>query len=143
MSGSQGATAQGTRGRAPADAASPGVAARVDRIVARLLRAQAAPPDKVSPTGEGWPLQTPVLVSAVRCILRYVFLPFALPLIGIASGAALSILLVLDVVAAIAIVTTLRRLWQTKNPSRWQYLALALVLAVLVSFFFVADAPVI
>ena len=87
-----------------------------------------------------WPFETPLLVSAVRCILRYVVLPFVLPLHGVATGAALGILLTVDVIAAIAIVATLRRLWRLQHPRRWQYLAVAL--AVLVGFFFMSDARV-
>jgi ABC-type iron transport system FetAB permease component len=104
---------------------------------------ETALPGKADLTGDGWPFETPLLVSAVRCTLRYVLLPFVLPLAGLASGAALGVLLVLDAIAAIAIVSTLRRLWRTQHPSRWQYLALALGLAVLVGSFFVTDAPVI
>jgi hypothetical protein len=69
-------------------------------------------------------------------------LPLVLPLLGVATGAALGILLIVDVIAAIAIVATLRRLWRLQHPRRWQYLAVALALAVLVSFFFVNDARV-
>jgi ABC-type iron transport system FetAB permease component len=104
---------------------------------------ETALPGKADLTGDGWPFETPLLVSAVRCTLRYVLLPFVLPLAGLASGAALGVLLVLDAIAAIAIVSTLRRLWRTQHPSRWQYLSLALGLAVLVGSFFVTDAPVI
>jgi hypothetical protein len=77
-------------------------------------------------------------------------LPFVLPLLGVATsttlgivtGAALGILLTLDVIAASAIVATLRRLWRLQHPRRWQYLPVALALAVLVGFFFVNDARV-
>ncbi len=69
---------------------------------------------------------------------RYIVLPFVLPLWGIATGAALGILLTVDVIATIAIVATLRRLWRLQHPRRWQYLALA----VLVGFFFMSDVRV-
>ncbi len=61
---------------------------------------------------------------------------------GIVTGAALGILLTLDVIAAIAIVATLRRLWRLQHPRRWQYLPVALALAVLVGFFVMSDACV-
>jgi len=44
------------------------------------------------------------------------------------------------VIAAIAIVATLRRLWRLQHPRRWQYLPVALALAVLVGFCFMSDA---
>lgn len=96
----------------------------------------------------GWPFETALLVCALRCAVRYIVLPFVLPLAGVATtatsgigtGAALGILLTLDVIAGITIVATLRRLWRLQHPYRWLYLPLALVLAVLVGIFFVIDA---
>jgi hypothetical protein len=107
------------------------------------------PRDAVAATSSP-PFEAPLLVSAVRCTLRYIVLPFVFPLLGVATsatlgivtGAALGILLMLDVIAAISIVATLRRLWRRQHPRRWQYLAVALALAVLVGFFFLSDARV-
>ena len=120
------------------------VVERMDRAVARLLRVQPRPlgPREAVATTSSQPFETPLLVSAVRCLLRYIVLPFVLPLVGVATGAALGILLTVDVIAAIAIVATLRRLWRLQHPRRWQYLALALALAVLVGFLFMSDARV-
>jgi hypothetical protein len=122
----------------------------MDRAVARLLRVRPQPLSAREATAMTRPLQTPLLISAVRCTLRYVVLPFALPLLGITTGAAfaivtgaaLGILLTLDVIAAFAIVTTLRRLWRLQHPRRWRYLPAVLVLGALVGFFFVSEARV-
>jgi hypothetical protein len=86
--------------------------------------------------------ETPVLVAAARCTLRYIALPFGLPPLGVAMGAAVGILLLLDVIAAIAIVAALRRLWRFQHPRRWQYLPVALALMVLVGLFFARDVRV-
>lgn len=125
---------------------------RMDRVVARVLRVQRQPfvPREAVTTTGSRPFETPLLVSGVRCTLRYVVLPFVLPLVGvgasatlgIVTGAALAILLTLDVIAVIVIVATLRRLWRTQHPRRWQYLPVALVLAVLVGLFFMNDVRV-
>jgi len=72
----------------------------------------------------------------------YIVLPFVLPLMGVATGAALGILLTLDVIAAIAILAMLRRLWRLQHPRRWQYLPVALALAVLVGVFLANDMGV-
>lgn len=106
------------------------------------LSVEAVPRDETEITEEGWPFQTSVLVSAVRCTVRYMLLPFVLPLAGIASGAALAVLLVLDVIAGITIVSTLRRLWRAEDPRRWQYLLMALGMTVLIGFFFFTDVRV-
>jgi hypothetical protein len=120
------------------------------RTVGRLARGQPKPrgqPSGVAATSSR-PLETPLLVSGLRCTLRYVVLPLVLPLLGastrsaldIATGAALAVLLTLDVIAAVAILAMLRRLWQARHPRRWLYLPPALLLAVLVVVFFVNDA---
>jgi hypothetical protein len=114
---------------------------RADRTVAGLLRVQAAAPRESVAGEDSWPFETPLLISA-RCILRYAVLPFLLPVAGIAAAAATGLLLMLDAVAAVAIVSTLRRLWRMQHPGRWQYLAGALFLLALVAFFLLNDMAV-
>lgn len=122
---------------------------RLDRVVARALRVAPQPAgsrDVIIRTSSP-PFETPLLVSAVRCLLRYVLLPLVFPLLGLGvnarldlvTGAALGGLLLLDVAAVIAIVATLRRLWHTLHPRRWQYLPVALALVALVGVFIVND----
>ena len=95
------------------------VVERMDRAVVRLLLVQPQPlvPRKSVATTSSWPFETPLLVSAVRCTVRDMVLPFVLPLLGVATGAALGILLTVDMIAAIAIVATLRRLWRLQHPA--------------------------
>jgi hypothetical protein len=83
---------------------------------------------------------TPLLISGVRCILGYIVLPFVLPLVGIATGAAFWIVLVLDTVATISIALTLRRLFGMQHPRRFQYLLAAIALVALYGFFLLNDA---
>jgi hypothetical protein len=128
----------------------PRVAERIDRTVARLLRVQPQPPQEAVAATGSRPFETPLLVAGARCVLRYVVLPFLLPLAGVATGAtlgvvtgaALALLLILDVIAVVAIVATLRRLWRVQHPRRWRYLPLALALTLLVAVFFANDARV-
>jgi hypothetical protein len=125
-------------------------AERIDRAVARLLRVQPQPPQQGVAATESRPFETPLLLAGVRCILRYVVLPFLLPLAGVATGAtlgvvtgaALAILVTLDVIAVVAVVATLRRLWRVQHPRRWRYLPLALALTLLIAIFFANDARV-
>ena len=140
---------QAPRPPAPAPSWSRAVEA-LDRAVARALRVQpqSLVPHQPVPANGSRPFETPLLIAGVRCTMRYIVLPFVLPLLGVATGAtigivtgaALGLLLTLDVIAVIAIVATLRRLWRLHHPRRWQYLPEALVLGVLVGFFFVNDA---
>ena len=132
--------------RAPSS--SRGVA-KIDRAVARLLRVQPQPfvPRDTVPSTESRPFETPLFLAGVRCVLRYIVLPFLLPLAGVATGASLGVvtgavlalLLIVDVIAVGAIVATLRRLWRVQHPRRWRYLPLALAFTLLVAVFFAND----
>jgi uncharacterized membrane protein YidH (DUF202 family) len=96
------------------------------------------------------PLEAPLVLVGVRCVARYVVLPFVLPLVavtlgarpGIVTGLALGILVILDVSAIVSIVATLRWLWRHHHPRRWQYVPVASMLTALVAVFFVNDVRV-
>jgi hypothetical protein len=79
------------------------------------------------------PSAAPLVLIGMRCVARYVLSPFALPFLviatgptrGIVTGAALGVLLILDVLAICSIVIGVRRLWRHQYPRRRQYLAVA------------------
>jgi hypothetical protein len=76
---------------------------------------------------------TSVLVSAVRCILTYLVLPFVAPALGLATGVGPAIGIPIGVVAIACNVMTIRRFWAADHRWRWAYTALALtVIALLV-----------
>jgi hypothetical protein len=81
-----------------------------------------APPG--SAEGARKAFQTSLLVAAVRCVLMYVLFPFVLPAIGVAKGVGPAIGLVINVVAMICIVMSMRRFWRADHPKRWYYGAL-------------------
>jgi hypothetical protein len=89
------------------------------------------------------PLASPLLLVGLRCIARYLLLPFVLPLLGatggIVPGVAFGILMVLDVIAVVSILATLRWLWRHQHPRRWQYLPVAFTLIVVIAVFLVND----
>lgn len=80
-----------------------------------------------------------LMVSAVRCILQYVVLPFVLPLVGIASDSALPVLLLINVLAIGSIFYSLRRFWQVGYAYRWQYLGVAMAALLILSAFIALD----
>jgi hypothetical protein len=85
------------------------------------------------------PLETPVLLVGLRCTVRYVALPVVLPLLGVAAGAALGVVLMLDGLAVISIVAAVRRLWRLRHPRRWRYLPVAVTLIAVVVVMAVSD----
>jgi len=76
-----------------------------------------------------------LLISALRCIVQYIVLPFILPLLGMFSAIPLWASLLLSFVALISLLRSLRILWQYRHPKRFAYLPLAaLMLGVLLIF---------
>ncbi|GIV83234.1 MAG: hypothetical protein KatS3mg052_0241 [Candidatus Roseilinea sp.] len=67
---------------------------------------------------------------ALRCTLRYIVLPFLLPLVGLASTLSATIALVVDAIALITIALNVRRLWHTNW--RWRYMGLAVGMTVII-----------
>ena len=80
-----------------------------------------------------------LLFSGVRCIIMYAILPFILPLIGIAGDFGIYLDIVINVIAIVAIIYSLRRFWTTNYARKWQYLPVAMVAFVLLVAFIGLD----
>ena len=81
------------------------------------------PVDAPAGTAEGArkAFQTSMLVATVRCLLMYIVFPFVLPALGIAKGVGPAIGLVINLVAMVCIVMSMRRFWRADHPKRWAY----------------------
>ena len=86
--------------------------------------ADQAAPESPFATAVGRPVEVErafrwsMIVSAVRCTLAYVVIPFITPLVGFAPGVGPAIGLVIGPVAIAANVWSLRRFWKTGH--RWR-----------------------
>jgi hypothetical protein len=69
---------------------------------------------------------TSIMVSATRCILTYVILPFVAPVLGFAAGVGPIIGIPIGIAAIICNVLTIRRFWAADHRWRWAYTGLAL-----------------
>ncbi len=106
----------------------------LDHWIAWLLRVTPPQPvfAEVAPPGER-ALGISMVLSATRCTLQYIILPFLLPLIGLASNLSLGIVTVLDLAALVLVTTSLRQLWKARHPRRWTFLPLAMIVVVMVA----------
>ena len=71
-----------------------------------------------------------ILISAIRCTLTYVVLPFVAPWIGLAPGIGPGLGLAIGAIAIAANVMSIRRFW--KADHRWKKPVTALHLGVIV-----------
>jgi hypothetical protein len=110
----------------------------LDRTLERLLFIQ-RPRAETIPLSRA-PFKTALAISALRCIVQYVVLPFALPLVGIAGDSPTWLGLICNAIALVALVSSLRRIWTARHPKRFTYLPLALLTLFAIVIFSISDA---
>ena len=108
-----------------------------DVAMRRLLRVPDVPRKK--PPSANRAFSTSIVVSAVRCLLTYVLLPFVAPLIGFASGVGPWIGIPLSVLAVVFNVVSIRRFWLLDHRWRWGYTLIGSSVIVLVVILMVSD----
>ena len=69
-----------------------------------------------------------LLLSAVRCTVQYVLIPFVLPWIGVAAAVPPWLTLGLGGLAILSLARNVRYLWRLHHARRWSYLFLAVVI---------------
>jgi hypothetical protein len=121
---------------------------RLDSLISRILFVRPQP--AVTATDETVSARTAertfnfsLMLSAVRCVIKYVLLPFILPIVGIAGGLATGISLAINAVAIVSIIFSVRRLWQMNYSRKWAYLGVAVVTLVFIGFFILFDLKII
>ena len=108
-----------------------------DVAVRRLLR---IPDGQAASVGAAQrAFSTSVLVSAIRCTLTYLVLPFLAPALGLAAGVGPAIGIPVGVVAIACNVMTIRRFWAADHRRRWAYTALSLTVITLLVVLMVRD----
>jgi hypothetical protein len=108
-----------------------------DVAVRRLLRIPDGPPASEGPAQRAF--STSILVSATRCLLTYVVLPFVAPALGLAAGVGPAVGIPIGVVAIGCNILTIRRFWAADHRWRWAYTAIALTVIALLLILMVAD----
>jgi hypothetical protein len=108
-----------------------------DVAVRRLLRIPDGPAASEGAAQRAF--STSILVSATRCLLTYVVLPFVAPALGLAAGVGPAIGIPVGIVAIAFNVLTIRRFWAADHRWRWAYTAVALSVIVLLTILLVED----
>lgn len=100
----------------------PVVRPAADRFVRRLLR--------IPDAGPRWreaelrsAFSRSILVSAVRCTLTYLVIPFLGPVIGLAAGVGPLVGIPIGALAIVFNVRSMRRFWAADHRYRWAYTA--------------------
>ena len=81
-----------------------------------------------------------LLVSAVRCTLTYVLIPWVFPLIGVASGVGPVVGVVIGTAAIVANVVSIRRFHRADHRWKWPMTAINGGIIVLLVILVIVDA---
>lgn len=96
-----------------------------DRLVRRILFLPVDGP-KASIFGAHGAFSTSIAISAIRCLITYVFLPILSPLLNLSGAVGPWLGLVVGAVSAVAIVFSIRRFFAADHKYRWHYAAVGL-----------------
>jgi hypothetical protein len=114
-----------------------------DQVVCRLLRLPVDCPPAGGRAQRDAEVQrafsASILVSALRCLLTYVVLPFLAPLLGAAKGVGPWIGIPIGIVAIAFNVRSIRRFWAADHRWRWPYTAVGVSVIALLVVLLVGD----
>jgi hypothetical protein len=114
-----------------------------DQLVCRLLRLPVEKPATrnraVRQAEVHKAFSRSILVSAARCVLTYLVLPFLAPALGAAKGVGPWIGIPLGLVAIVFNVKSIRRFWAADHRWRWAYTAVGTSVIALLCVLIAAD----
>jgi hypothetical protein len=109
-----------------------------DQTMRRLLRV----PDDRAPIDESEThriFSASIFLSALRCLLSYIVLPFVLPAIGVARGVGPAIGIPIGILALTFDFLGIRRFWMADHRQRWAFTALYAVVGTMVLVLLIVD----
>lgn len=109
----------------PEAAAPTAVAPRgADAFMRRLLRISPAQP-RMGEAALRSAFSRSIVVSAVRCVLTYLVIPFLGPVLGLAAGVGPLVGIPVGALAIVFNVKSMRRFWRADHRWRWAYTAVS------------------
>ena len=102
-----------------------------DRRMRRVLRLPDGPP--ASMMGAESVFGRSIFISATRCLITYLLIPFLTPVLNLQAGIGPWLGIVLSLVAMVALIAAVRRFFAADHKWRWQYFVVASCVFVLVT----------
>lgn len=93
-----------------------------DRLMRRLLRVSGDPVKGAVFDAENQ-LRRSIIISGIRCIITYLLVPVAAPLLALSGTVAVPVSIALSVTALVMSHNSLRRFWLADHRLRRQYTA--------------------
>jgi O-antigen/teichoic acid export membrane protein len=109
-----------------------------ERLVRRWLRIEGDPvPGAVFDAQNK--LRSSLVISGIRCIITYLLVPIATPIIGFLGVVAAPVSIALSVFAIVLGYNSLRRFWMADHRLRWRYTIFIVVVWLLLTVGIVMD----
>jgi hypothetical protein len=96
---------------------------RADVFMRRLLRVDDAQP-RLREDELRSAFSRSILVSATRCIITYLLIPFVGPIIGLTTGVGPVVGIPVGALAIVFNIKSMRRFWRADHRFRWHYTAI-------------------
>lgn len=108
-----------------------------DRFMRRLLRVRTTDRRVLRDAHKAF--RVSLVISAVRCLITYLVVPIAVPLLSFAGVFAAPIGIALCVVAVVNGVVSVRRFWTSDHRMKWMYTWFMLFVFAVLAVAFYAD----
>lgn len=105
-----------------------------DRFMRKLLRVDSTTRTASLERSAHRYLQVSMIISGIRCLITYLLIPIAVPIIGVSGAVSAPIGLLLSAIAVVTGVVSLRKFWRSDNRYRWIYTAFILVVFIVAEF---------
>lgn len=80
-----------------------------------------------------------MIVTGIRCIITYLVIPIAVPIIGLSGIVSAPIGIILSLIAVITGISSLRQFWRSDHRFRWLYTAFILFIFAVLAITLTAD----
>ncbi|MGH9068253.1 MAG: hypothetical protein ACRD0J_12325, partial [Acidimicrobiales bacterium] len=103
-----------------------------DLVMRRLLRIPDGP-NRATEDGAHRLFSVSIVLSALRCLLSYVFLPILVPVLGVAAGVGPIVGIPVGILALVFDVLGIRRFWLVDHRYRWGVSLIYVIVMVMVA----------
>ncbi|QNN63814.1 hypothetical protein H9L06_01165 [Leucobacter denitrificans] len=84
-------------------------------------------------------MQIAMIITGIRCIITYLAIPIAVPIIGLSGAVSAPIGIGLSIIAVVTGISSLRQFWRSDHKYRWMYTAFIAVIFIVLAIALVSD----
>lgn len=110
-----------------------------DRFMRSLLRVDGTRSRATSERSAHRYLRLSMVITGIRCLITYLAIPIAVPIIGLSGAVSAPLGLALSAVAVVTGILSLRRFWESGHRFRWMYTGFIAIVFLVLAITVTAD----